>query len=211
MTSPERDNSPGDEDSLEIVSREVIVCTKCPLSLTRVHAVPGEGPPHAKIFLVGEGPGRSEDLKGRPFVGAAGRLLDELLKEAGLHRDQVYITNVVKCRPPENRRPTNAEADACQPYLERQLRLVRPRIVVLLGDSALKRFLPDQKLGTAHGTLFKLEAFTVLPTYHPAAMIYNAALEKVTREDFRKLGRTVAGDEMGGRARASQASRSPRS
>jgi len=168
-------------------------CAKCPLSLTRTNAVPGDGPPDAAVVLVGEGPGRNEDLQGKPFVGAAGKQLDGLLKEAGLARDGVFITNVVKCRPPENRRPTNAEAEACNPYLERQLELLHPVVVVLMGDSALKRFLPDQSLGSAHGKLFRSGSLALFPTYHPAAMIYNRALEEVSNDDFKALGVVLAG------------------
>jgi uracil-DNA glycosylase family 4 len=184
---------PHPADSLSLVSDEVRQCTKCPLSLTRTNAVPGEGPSDAKVFIVGEGPGRNEDLQGSPFVGAAGKQLDGLLKEAGLSRTDVYITNVVKCRPPENRRPTGAEAEACHPYLARQLQLVEPKVVVLLGDSALKRFLPDESLGSAHGRVFTYGRFALFPTYHPAAMIYNRALEEVTREDFKALARVLPG------------------
>jgi uracil-DNA glycosylase len=157
--------------------------------------VPGEGPSDASVVIIGEGPGRNEDLQGRPFVGAAGKQLDGLLKDAGLVRDDVYITNVVKCRPPENRRPTEAEADACHPYLERQIELLRPRVVVLLGDSALKRFLPDQTLSGAHGRLFNRGGLALFPTYHPAAMIYNRGLEKVSSEDFKALGKIL--EELG--------------
>jgi uracil-DNA glycosylase len=168
-------------------------CTKCPLSRDRTNAVPGEGPTGASVVVIGEGPGRNEDLQGRPFVGAAGRQLEGLLRDAGLVRDEVYITNVVKCRPPENRRPTEAEAEACRPYLERQISLLRPKVVVLLGDSALKRFLPDQTLGAAHGRLFMRGGLALFPTYHPAAMIYNRTLEKVSSEDFKALGRILEG------------------
>ena len=183
------------DDSLSLVAEEVRGCERCPLSLTRTNAVPGEGPPDARVVLVGEGPGRNEDLQGRPFVGAAGKQLEGLLGDAGLSRGDVYITNVVKCRPPENRRPTAAEADACRAYLERQLMLVRPKLVVLLGDSALKRFLPDESLTNAHGRMFKRGDFAFFPTYHPAAMIYNRALEGVIRNDFRALGGVLSGLE----------------
>ena len=166
-------------------------CTRCPPSLTRTNAVPGEGPPDAAVVLIGEGPGRNEDQQGRPFIGAAGKQLDGLLGEAGLSRGEVYITNVVKCRPPENRRPTGAEADACQPYLARQLGLLHPKVVVLLGDSALKRFLPDEGLAGAHGRAFELGGTVFFPTYHPAAMIYNRSLEKVSGDDFRALGKVL--------------------
>jgi len=180
-------------DSLSLIAEQVRACTKCPLSLNRTNAVPGEGPPDAAVVIIGEGPGRNEDLQGRPFVGAAGKQLDGLLKDAGLVRDDVYITNVVKCRPPENRRPTDAEAEACHPYLERQIQLLRPTVIVLLGDSALKRFLPGQTLGGAHGRLFNREGLALFPTYHPAAMIYNRTLEKVSSEDFEALGKILAG------------------
>ncbi len=184
-------------DSLSLVSEEVKVCSRCPLHSTRTNAVPGEGPQDASVVIIGEGPGRNEDAQGRPFVGAAGKQLDGLLKEAGLSRGDVYITNVVKCRPPENRRPTVAEADACRPYLERQLELLSPKVVVLLGDSALKRFLPEETLGACHGRVFRRERYAVFPTYHPAAMIYNRSLETVTREDFRELGRFLASAKAG--------------
>ena len=180
-------------DSLSLVADEVRHCERCPLSTTRTRAVPGEGPPDAAVVVIGEGPGRNEDLQGRPFVGAAGKQLDALLKDAGLVREEVYITNVVKCRPPENRRPTDAEAEACRPYLERQVELLRPTIIVLLGDSALKRFLPEQTLAGAHGRLFTRGGLSLFPTYHPAAMIYNRTLEKVSGEDFKALRKVLAG------------------
>ena len=178
-------------DSLAAVAEEVVVCTKCPLSATRSHAVPGEGPPDAEVVVVGEGPGRNEDEQGRPFVGAAGKQLEGFLSLAGLRREEVYITNIVKCRPPENRRPTAAEAGSCHPYLERQLRLIRPKVVVLLGDSALKRFLPSETLASAHGRLFKQPPFDLFPTYHPAAVIYNRGLDAVMKDDFKALGRIL--------------------
>lgn len=125
-------------------------------------------------------------------MGAAGKQLDGLLAEAGLRRDGVYITNVVKCRPPDNRRPTSGEADACDGYLRRQLSLVKPKVVVLLGDSALKRFLPLEGLSTAHGRLVERGGLSLFPTYHPAAMIYNRGLEEVSRTDFGELGRLLS-------------------
>jgi uracil-DNA glycosylase family 4 len=181
------------DDSLSSVEEEVRSCEKCPLSLTRTNAVPGEGPADARVVLIGEGPGRNEDAQGRPFVGAAGRQLDALLGDAGLRRGDVYITNVVKCRPPENRRPTVSEADACRPYLERQLGLVRPKLVVLLGDTALKRFFPEESLPSAHGKTVERGGLAFFPTYHPAAVIYNRALEGVIRQDFRALEGVLSG------------------
>jgi uracil-DNA glycosylase len=180
-------------DSLSLVAQEVSACTLCPLSASRTNAVPGEGPPDAKVMLVGEGPGRNEDLQGRPFVGAAGKGLDSLLAEAGLKREEVFICNVVKCRPPENRRPTTEEVEACAPYLDRQIALIRPRIIVLLGDTALKRFFPDRGLAGSHGRLLSKGSFEFFSSYHPAAMIYNAQLEATIRADFRALGERVRG------------------
>ena len=180
-------------DSLSRVAEEVSGCTKCPLSLTRTKTVPGEGPPNAKVVILGEGPGRNEDEQGRPFVGAAGKQLDGFLAEAGLNRSDVFITNVVKCRPPENRRPTTLESAACNPYLERQLGILKPKVLVLLGDTALKRFLPEEGISSAHGKVFQRNGRVIFPTYHPAAMIYNRSLEKVTKDDFRALGRLVSG------------------
>lgn len=131
-------------------------------------------------------------MQGRPFVGSAGKQLESLLKDAGLDRSDVFITNIVKCRPPENRRPTTSEAQACRPFLDRQLSLIRPRMVVLLGDTALKCFLPKESLSTAHGKVFPFQAYVVFSTYHPAAMIYDRALEITMRADFRALGRELS-------------------
>jgi uracil-DNA glycosylase len=175
----------------------VRVCTKCPLYLSRTNAVPGEGPPNPDVMIIGEGPGRNEDLQGRPFVGAAGKRLDALIGEAGLTREGVFITNVVKCRPPENRRPTSSEADACRPYLDRQLALLRPKVIVLLGDSALKGFLPRETLSKAHGKLFERKHLNVFPTYHPAAMIYNRGLERTISDDFKALRKILEDPQRG--------------
>ncbi len=182
----------GASDSLSQVADEVTSCTLCPLHLSRLHAVPGEGKPDAAVMLIGEAPGRNEDLQGRPFVGAAGKKLESLILEAGLRREDVFITNVVKCRPPENRKPTASESEACKPYLERQMSIISPRVLVLLGDTALKRFLPEESLGRAHGKIFSHGALEIFVTFHPAAMIYNHGLEDVMREDFRALGSALA-------------------
>jgi len=139
-------------------------------------------------MLIGEAPGRNEDLQGRPFVGSAGTKLDSLLSAAGLQRDDVFVSNVAKCRPPENRRPTTAESDSCEPYLEREIEVLQPKLVVLLGDTALKRFFPEGELASAHGRLQKKGQSTFFSSYHPAAMIYNRELEKVIHADFRALG-----------------------
>jgi uracil-DNA glycosylase family 4 len=177
-----------EESPLPELASRIRACTKCPLHLSRTNAVPGEGPAHARVMVVGEGPGRSEDEQGRPFVGAAGKNLDGLLSEAGLERGSVFVTNVVKCRPPGNRRPARGELDACHPFLRAQIEAVSPRLVVLLGDTALKEFFPAQTLGTAHGTFIRRGEVEFFPTYHPASVIYNPSLAGVLRQDFRKLG-----------------------
>jgi uracil-DNA glycosylase family 4 len=187
-------------DTLSLVAEQVRVCQKCPLSQSRTNAVPGEGPETPRVMIVGEGPGRNEDEQGRPFVGAAGRQLEGLLAEAGLVRGDVFITNVVKCRPPENRRPTNAECEACSSYLERQLKLLRPRFLVLLGDTALRRFLPKERLSRAHGRLFEANGLALFPTHHPAAVIYNRSLERTMKDDFKALGALVREDRGAPRA-----------
>ena len=174
-------------DALSRIADEVRVCKKCQLWKSRTLAVPGEGPLGAEVVIVGEAPGRNEDLKGRPFVGAAGKNLDELLGEAGLDRSSVFITNVVKCRPPSNRRPTKKESDTCNQYLRRQIELLAPRILVLLGDVALRQFFPDATLSKTHGKTVKRGGARFFPTYHPAAMIYDPTLRSVLAEDFRVL------------------------
>jgi uracil-DNA glycosylase family 4 len=178
-------------EGLERIAGEVVVCERCPLHESRKHAVPGEGPADASVVIVGEGPGGSEDEQGRPFVGSAGRNLDGLLSHAGLKREDVFITNVVKCRPPGNRRPRRGELDACHPYLRRQLETINPRLIVLLGDTALKEFFPDATLGALHGKVTRRGEQEFFATYHPASMIYNQSLGATLEEDFAKLGEEV--------------------
>jgi len=177
--------------ALDKLASEIRVCVKCPLHASRTNAVPGEGSGSASVMVVGEGPGRNEDEQGRPFVGAAGQNLDGLLSEAGLSRADVFITNTVKCRPPENRRPARGELDSCHPYLRRQIKAISPRFVVLLGDTALREFFPVLSLGGAHGAPIRRGAVVFFPTYHPASVIYNPALKEVLRTDFLKLGSLV--------------------
>ena len=176
------------EDSLENVASEVVVCTKCRLSGTRTKAVPGEGTKVAKVMFIGEAPGEQEDVQGRPFVGAAGKLLTELLAAIGLKREEVYITNIVKCRPPKNRQPRKDEAAACQPYLQRQMALIRPSVVCPMGNSAIHALIESSdSVTTLHGIPFEVGEVTYFPMYHPAAALYTFQLRKVMEEDFRKL------------------------
>lgn len=158
--------------SLDDIAAEIKNCQKCPLHKTRNRTVPGEGNPEAKIVLIGEGPGRDEDAKGRPFVGRAGKLLDGMLQEAGLLRSQVFIANIVKCRPPENRKPRTLETEACADFLERQLDQIGAKVHVPMGNTALQALLGEDKIGKNRGKLFRNER-DYIPTYHPAAILRN--------------------------------------
>jgi len=161
-------------------------CTRCDLHRSRARAVPGEGPSRAHIFLLGEAPGRNEDAEGRPFVGLAGRILDEALGRAGIDRDRTFITNVVKCRPPENRTPRVREMAACRPYLLAQLAAARPRVIVALGQSAVRDVLgASASLADARGTWSSFGSTPVLATYHPAAVLYNRRLMPKLVADLR--------------------------
>ena len=178
----------GTEDSLDKVASEVQVCTKCRLCQTRKQAVPGEGSRTASVMFVGEAPGEQEDVQGRPFVGAAGKLLTELLQSIDLRREDVYIANIMKCRPPNNRPPRKDESAACRPYLDRQISLVRPKLVCPMGNSAIHALIDtEQSVTTLHGIPFENELMTYFPMYHPAAALYTFSLRKVMEEDFRKL------------------------
>jgi uracil-DNA glycosylase family 4 len=160
---------------LDRLREEIRVCQLCDLSRNRIKAVPGEGPCPAEIMLVGEAPGREEDLEGRPFVGRAGRLLDEALTEAGLQRSEIFITSVIKCRPPDNRRPKSHEIEACCPYLEAQMMMLNPRIVCLMGNVAIQAVLGKHGVTSLRGQIWQ-DRFLV--TYHPAAVLRNRNLMK---------------------------------
>ena len=175
-------------DSIVKVSGEVIVCKKCRLYESRKNAVPGEGSERTKVMFVGEAPGEQENIQGRPFVGSAGKLLTELLALVGLRREDVYITNIVKCRPPNNRPPRKDETGACKPYLERQILLLAPRVICPMGNSAIHSLIESEKSVTdLHGIPFEEGNVTYFPMYHPAAALYTFQLRKVMEEDFRKL------------------------
>ncbi len=176
-------------------------CKKCELWKVRTNVVIGEGDKNARIVLVGEAPGFNEDLQGRPFVGAAGKFLNELLRIAGLKREEVYITNVVKCRPPKNRNPTDEEINACSPYLDTQLKLINPKIVVAMGSIALKYFakkfgIKPLSVSKLHGTVKVVNSlsfnFKIFITFHPAAALYNPNVKKEIIEDWKKFRKLVA-------------------
>jgi DNA polymerase len=177
---------------LDQLAAEVSVCTKCILHKSRVKAVPGEGPEHADIMFVGEGPGFHENQQGRPFVGAAGQFLEELLAGIGLKREQVFITNVVKCRPPGNRDPLPEEIEACKPYLDRQIALIQPKVIVTLGRFSMARAFPNAKISQIHGQPKKMDGIVYVPMYHPAAALHQPSLKRTVEEDFQKLTAILA-------------------
>lgn len=166
---------------------QVKTCQLCRLAKTRTNAVPGDGNTAAEVMFVGEGPGYHEDRQGLPFVGAAGSFLNELLAIAGLSRPEVYIANVVKCRPPNNRDPEPDEIAACAPYLERQIALINPRVIVTLGRYSMAKFFPGERISKIHGTARVVDGRLCVAMYHPAAGLHQASLADVIRADFRKL------------------------
>lgn len=174
-------------DTLGIIADEVRKCTLCKLCEKRTNAVPGEGSRSAKLMFIGEAPGRNEDEQGRPFVGAAGKLLTEALQEAGLSREDVFITNVVKCRPPDNRVPTDQERASCRPYLERQIKLINPKVICILGRTAYEALLKGGSIISNRGKLIQYENRFYFLTVHPAAVIYNPQLKTVFKKDILML------------------------
>src|ERR671934_860525 len=178
-------------DSLEKVAAEVIGCPLCKLSRSRINAVPGEGQTSAKLMFIGEAPGKNEDEKGRPFVGAAGRILNEAMEKAGIKRSQVFITNVVKCRPPNNRIPQDDERNACRPYLERQISLIEPKIICILGNTAYFSMLGGKSIAANRGKIIKKNGQRYFLTIHPAAAIYNRSLRTVLENDLFTLAKEI--------------------
>lgn len=178
------------------VSAEILTCRKCGLWRTRKNAVPGEGNPNAKIMLIGEAPGYWEDIKGRPFVGAAGKFLDDLLSEIGFAREGVFIGNVLKCRPPGNREPMLNEIQTCTPYLDRQIKVIQPKFFVTLGSYSTsyifsKAGLSFSSITQVRGKFYEVVilemALTIFPTFHPAATLYNAKYKEILTQDFQRL------------------------
>jgi len=188
MSSPQQ----GPERDLETIAGEVRVCTLCKLHQSRKNAVPGEGPTGADLMFIGEGPGFHENEQGRPFVGAAGRFLEELLTGIGFRREQVFIANVVKCRPPGNRDPEPEEMASCGPYLERQVRAVNPKVIVTLGRHSMARYFPNTRISDIHGHARTIGGRTIVAMYHPAAALHQPSLRKVVQADFARLPDLIA-------------------
>jgi DNA polymerase len=172
--------------------QEISACTLCRLHESRTNTVPGEGPPDAEIMFIGEGPGFHEDQQGRPFVGRSGDLLEKFLAMIGLTRDQVYIANVVKCRPPNNRDPLPSEIETCRPYLDRQIELIDPRVIVTLGRYSMERYFPGAKISKVHGRARREGTRVYLPLYHPAYVLRNARALPAAEADFRKIPKLLA-------------------
>ena len=174
-------------DTLAELERQVRTCADCPLHAGRANAVPGEGPPDAEILFIGEGPGAQEDRQGRPFVGPAGNLLEDLLLSIGMTREQVYIANMVKCRPPNNRDPMPDEIAACAKYLERQIELIDPLLIVTLGRFAMARFLPGQSISRVRGRLRTVDGRRIFPIMHPAAGLRRQEMRAAIEADFARI------------------------
>jgi uracil-DNA glycosylase len=179
-------------DSLEQLAAEVSACRKCPLGGSRKNAVPGEGPANSRIMFIGEGPGFHEDLQGRPFVGTSGQYLEELLAGIKLTRHQVYIANVIKCRPPGNRDPEPSELAACREYLDRQIALIRPSVIVTLGRYSMERYFPGQSISRIHGRPKRVGDVYYLPMFHPAAALRNPAWRQEMDTDMARIPALLA-------------------
>ena len=177
---------------LDEIAAEVRVCTRCELCRTRSHAVPGAGPSNARVMLIGEAPGWHEDQQGKPFVGNSGSFLNELLALAGLGRDDVFITNVVKCRPPGNRDPMPDEIAACASYLDRQIAAIDPDVVVTLGRFSMARWFPGERISKIHGVPKQEGGRLIVPMYHPAAALHQGSLRGAIEDDFANLPKLLA-------------------
>jgi uracil-DNA glycosylase len=184
-------NNKVSSDSLEKIASEVIGCPLCKLSRSRINAVPGEGQLSSKIILIGEAPGKNEDEQGKPFVGAAGRVLNQALEKADIKRDEVFITNVVKCRPPGNRVPENDERSICSQYLYREISLIAPKIICILGSTAYSSILGGKSITKNRGKMVERNGLKYFLTIHPAAAIYNKELRSVLNNDLLKLSKEI--------------------
>jgi len=178
--------------ALQSLATEISTCTLCRLCEGRTNAAPGQGSVTAEVVFIGEGPGKNEDLQGIPFCGASGRLLDQMLESINLSREDVFITNIVKCRPPANRDPLPDEKQICaQTYLDRQLELINPKLVVTLGRHALSHFIPDLKISEVHGQPKHFRDRVYLALYHPAVALYDPRLRSTLAEDFQTIPRLL--------------------
>lgn len=184
------------QEQLDELNKKMLACSKCALRETCTQVVPGEGSADAKIVFIGEGPGKDEDKQGLPFVGAAGKFLNEMLGIINLKREDVYIANVVKCRPPTNRDPLPEEVESCWPWLEQQIQIIDPKLIIILGKHSLERFIPEKKISQVHGKALRrnipgigIRVFYAL--YHPAAALYNGSMREILIADFKKIPKVL--------------------
>jgi DNA polymerase len=196
------------EKILQEIAGQVAACKNCQLSFARKKAVPGEGPAKAEIMLIGEGPGFYENEQGRPFVGAAGKFLDELLEKAGVSRKDVFITNVVKCRPPGNRDPLPDELAACNAYLDRQIEAINPLIIVTLGRYSMAKFLPNVRISEVHGQPAWVKGRLIIPMFHPAAALHQPSLKTSVERDFARLPEWIQQARQNGHSQAASSAAS---
>lgn len=181
------------QQALKSVHAQIAQCTACPLHMGRTKTVPGAGPIDAAIMFIGEAPGFHEDQQGIPFVGAAGRFLNELLDQAGIDRTSVFISNVIKCRPPGNRDPQVNEVQACKAYLDRQIEIIKPKVIVTLGRHSMARAFPDEKISLVHGRARKVDDLIYFPMFHPAAALHQPSLRPTVEADFARLRELLDG------------------
>jgi len=183
-------------ETLDDLKYFVLKCKKCSLHKTKNSYVFGEGPLNSKIMFIGEAPGKNEDIHGKPFIGMAGKIFDEMLNSIGLTRNDVYISNILKCRPPKNRNPLNSEIKKCSIYLDKQMDIIKPQMIVLLGRIAIsyifKKFdFTFEKINKIHGKIYFKNNLKIIPIYHPAAVIYNNKLKETLKEDFKNINRNI--------------------
>ena len=181
--------------ALAQLCEEIIACRDCELAKYRTKAVPGEGAEDADLLFIGEAPGWHEDQQGRPFVGPAGQFLDQLLTSIGLRREEVYIANVIKCRPPQNREPLPVEIQSCRKWLDRQIEIIRPQMIITLGRYSLARYFPNESIGKMHGKPRKLGGLIYYPMYHPAAALHQGSLRRTIETDMLRIPQLLAQDK----------------
>lgn len=198
-----------EKEEMARLDSEIRACERCPLADTRNNAVPGEGPLDAQIMLIGEGPGHHEDNQGLPFVGASGKFLAKLLEGIGLKRSDVYITNVIKCRPPGNRDPQSIEIEACSHYLDRQIELINPSVVVTLGRFSMARWFTGARISDIHGQPKRDGKRLVVPMFHPAAALHQAKYRPMLMEDFKQLPALLSQSNSSDDATESETKQSP--
>ena len=196
-------------DLLEEIDASIRSCTACQLHLSRKQAVPGSGPVDAEIMLIGEAPGFHENEQGQPFVGAAGKFLDSMLESIQMNRSSVYITNIIKCRPPQNRDPEPEEMQACKGFLEEQIELIQPKVIITLGRFSMARYFPNARISAIHGQARTMDGRLIIPMYHPAAALHQPSLRSVVEQDFRQIPALLEKSQQAGYTPSTQETEVP--